>query len=103
MLRVCGTAEALAGGSEGRFWFCSRGWVCWFCHSWSCQPSALFFSVAEHPPVLRAGLAGLTQMGVVFVNADYCPPAAVLGLKKGFLEQELRVNLVTSAWPYAGV
>lgn len=39
----------------------------------------------------------------LFVDANYCPPFGGLGLEKGFLEQELWVNLVTSAWPCAGV
>lgn len=41
-------------------------------------------------------------MVCVFVDANYCPPFGVLGLEKGFLEQELWVNLATSAWPCAG-
>lgn len=58
-----------------------------------------------NPLVLRARLASLTQTCVVFlfVEVNYCPPVEVLGLEKdkGFLEQELWVNLVTSARPRA--
>lgn len=41
----------------------------------------------------------------LFVEDNYCPPVEVLGLEKdrGFLEQELWVNLVTSARPRAVV
>lgn len=87
------------------FCFCSGSWVC--------QPSSLFLYIAEipwqsgNPLVLRARLASLTQTCVVFlfVEVNYCPPVEVLGLEKdkGFLEQELWVNLVTSARPRAVV
>lgn len=93
----------LAGDLEGWFCLCSGSWVC--------QPSSLFLYIAEipwqsgNPLVLRARLASLTQTCVVFlfVEVNYCPPLEVLGLEKdkGFLEQELWVNLVTSARPRA--
>lgn len=92
-------AEALAGVLERQFWFCSKNRVCW-----SRQPSFLFFYIVGHP---LAGWECLTQICVVFlfVDADYCLPVGVLGLEKdkGFLEQELWVNLATSAQPCVGV
>lgn len=80
---VLGPCVAADGGFVKLLKLCCGGCVCWSCQP--CSPS----------PVLRAGLAGLTQISVVFlfVDANYCPPVGVLGLGKGFLEQELLSEL----------
>lgn len=89
----------LARNLEGWFWFCSGSWVC--------QPSSLFFYIAEHPLAEweSPGSQSRSCQSHSDLCSNYCPPVGVLGLLKDkvFLEQELWVNLVTSARPRAVV
>lgn len=89
----------LAWDLEEWFWFCSGCWVC--------QPSSLFFYIAEHPLAEWESLGSQSWSCQSHSDlcSNYCPPVGVLGLLKDkvFLEQELWVNLSTSAQPRAVV
>lgn len=76
--RCCRFVKLLASclGLGRWFWFCSGSWVC--------QPSSLFFYIAEHPLAEweSPGSQSRSCQSHSDLCSNYCPPVGVLGLLK---------------------